>query len=71
MTTTAYVLGAALVVAAELVFALAHFDSSAVSDRATRVEDRLDRELHHWVLSSPGERPQGSTAEHDGAGSST
>jgi hypothetical protein len=66
MTTTAYVLGAALVVVAELAFAILHYDGAAVSDRAARLESRLDRELHDWVLPSLGGQPQDTAAEHAG-----
>ncbi len=59
MTTIAYVFGAALVVGAEIAFAVAHFDGPAFSDRATLVEDRLDRELRELVL--PG-TPRGDAS---------
>ena len=49
MWTSAFVIGSALVVAVEIAVAAVLYDGSDASDRAARVEERLDRELREWV----------------------
>lgn len=67
MSTVAFVLGSALVVATQLAVAIVHYDGSAISDKASRIEDHLDRELHDWMSRSLDLEPDGARATGEAA----
>ena len=49
MWTPVIVLGSGLAVAAQIAVAAVYYDGSDVSNRAARIEEQLDREVHELL----------------------